>query len=1085
MKQLLVFLLLLYGVFATAQTPVAANGKLRLVGNQLCNEKGYPVQLRGLSSHGLQWYGGCINATSLGIMQTQWNADIVRLAMYIDEGGYMTDTAGYRKSIIQMVDGAVAAGIYVIVDWHILTPGNPLLHTDDAKKFFKSISLKYKNTPNVLYEICNEPNGGTANEWSEWIRPYAIELIPIIRANNPDAIILVGTPKWSSKVGDVYANPLPADLAKNCLYSFHFYGGSHFTQAYISEFSNKLPIFATEWGTSNYSGNGGNNYVNSQDWIDLFAGNNQGSQLISWCNWSFSNKYESSAALKDCGGTYTSRTESGDFVWNNLHSPARNFISAVPTKPVIVVQPFSTAIPKGTPSQLIVKAVGSGALKYQWFFKGSAINGATDSVLKLTTTQPQDTGSYSVVVSNTSGQVTSRTVTITFEKQTPAGGKVTLIAGVLEFEKYDVGGEGISYHDLGTIATGKGADTSQALVDIGDNEWVEYTVTVSKTGFYKIDYLLKTEEYFPKMYWAVDGKQLSNIFYVPNTQYTWKTVTDADTVQLTQGTHVLRMIFENGGKLYLDNAVFTYLNIDCNGVNNGTAKIDGCGICSGGNTGITPSVDTDGDGTYDCNDLCPQDPNKIKPGVCGCGVVDGTCPDCAGVIGGVASIDQCGVCSGGTTGKTPNASCTDCAGIINGTAKIDLCKVCSGGTTGIATNSSCTDCAGVLNGTAKIDQCGVCSGGTTGIVANSTCSDCKGVPNGTAVVDACGVCGGNGKSCAGKLTPYKGVRHLIPGRIEAEDFDAGGAEVAYHESQYSPTNEGGDYRTDEGVDIDAVDGCYSLGWFAADEWIKYSITVQYTGKYTLKVRNGTPANGLKFKLLIDGKAWSGDITAINTGSYTKFDTTKISGLSLDKGDHVLTFYSLSDGYNVDWFDIAAEFTVDCNGTVNGTAYLDDCKRCVGGTTAQLPCASQTISFVPGWNLISLNVTPFNIATATVFAPIANQLEMVKDNSMFYSPLQPSIFNLLTAVADGKAYFVKVNAATTLTVVGVAQKEQLPAINTGWNLIGCPYQKSTPMQNVFSGQTIQVVKNFEGFWIPSGLKNSIDAMEPGKGYLMKK
>ena len=70
--------------------------------------------------------------------------------------------------------------------------------------------------------------------------------------------------------------------------------------------------------------------------------------------------------------------------------------------------------------------------------------------------------------------------------------------------------------------------------------------------------------------------------------------------------------------------------------------------------------------------------------------------DCNGVAGGTASIDQCGVCSGGNTGIPPNSSCADCNGDPNGSATVDGCGVCSGGNTGIVPNSSCgnTVCSG-------------------------------------------------------------------------------------------------------------------------------------------------------------------------------------------------------------------------------------------------------------------------------------------------------------------------------------------------------------------------------------------------------
>ncbi len=121
--------------------------------------------------------------------------------------------------------------------------------------------------------------------------------------------------------------------------------------------------------------------------------------------------------------------------------------------------------------------------------------------------------------------------------------------------------------------------------------------------------------------------------------------------------------------------------------------------------------------------------------------------DCNGEVGGTATIDDCGECSGGSTGITPNSTCTqDCNGEWGGTASIDDCGECSGGTTGITPNSTCVqDCAGEWGGTASIDDCGACTGGSTGVTPNSTCTqDCNGDWGGTAYIDGCSQCvGGN------------------------------------------------------------------------------------------------------------------------------------------------------------------------------------------------------------------------------------------------------------------------------------------------------------------------------------------------------
>ncbi len=255
---------------------------------------------------------------------------------------------------------------------------------------------------------------------------------------------------------------------------------------------------------------------------------------------------------------------------------------------------------------------------------------------------------------------------------------------------------------------------------------------------------------------------------------------------------VLFFDFGNGSTdtYYFDDLRLTTYPVDCNGDVNGSASIDDCGVCAGGNTGITPNSscldchgDVNGTASIDacgvcsggntgvtqnstCSD-CNGDPNGTASvdacGVCSGGntgvTPNGTCADCNGDPNGTASVDACGVCSGGNTGITPNSTCADCNGDPNGTASVDACGVCSGGNTGVPPNSTCADCNGDPNGTASVDACGVCSGGNTGVTPNSTCADCNGDPNGTAAVDECGVCsGGNtGVPVDGCLTPLGGT----------------------------------------------------------------------------------------------------------------------------------------------------------------------------------------------------------------------------------------------------------------------------------------------------------------------------------------
>ena len=67
-----------------------------------------------------------------------------------------------RKLINNGVKYATELGMYVIIDWHILSDGNPAKNKKQAISFFKYMAKKYKNQNNIFYEICNEPNGGTS-----------------------------------------------------------------------------------------------------------------------------------------------------------------------------------------------------------------------------------------------------------------------------------------------------------------------------------------------------------------------------------------------------------------------------------------------------------------------------------------------------------------------------------------------------------------------------------------------------------------------------------------------------------------------------------------------------------------------------------------------------------------------------------------------------------------------------------------------------------------------------------------------------------------------------------------------------------
>lgn len=168
------------------KTPVEKYGALKVSGIQLCAQNGKAVQLRGMSTHGLQWFGKCQTEEAYRSLAEEWRCDVVRLALYAEENGYNTDPLKFRSKIETLVGYCEKYGMYCIIDWHVLHPGDPNdPKYDTADDFFAWASKKFAGKPHVLYEICNEPNGDEVT-WAV-VKRYAERVIPIIRANSPNA----------------------------------------------------------------------------------------------------------------------------------------------------------------------------------------------------------------------------------------------------------------------------------------------------------------------------------------------------------------------------------------------------------------------------------------------------------------------------------------------------------------------------------------------------------------------------------------------------------------------------------------------------------------------------------------------------------------------------------------------------------------------------------------------------------------------------------------------------------------------------------------------------------------------------------
>lgn len=283
----------------TNKTIVEHFGQLKIDGGNIVDQNGSVVVLRGMSLFWSQWGGQYYNKETIKWLRDDWKCTVIRAAMGVEGGAYLDNPEAEFQKVKSAIDACIELGIYVIVDWHDHRAEN---HLSEAKQFFDRISLEYGNYPNIIYEIYNEPLNVS---WNNILKPYSEEIIKTIRANDPNNIIVAGTPNWSQDVEDVISNELEGD---NIAYSFHFYSSTHkqeLREKAIKAINAGIPLFVTEWGMSEANGNGIIDNVSLNEWADFLDANN-----LSWCNWSIVNKNETSAALLPTTSAISGWTES-------------------------------------------------------------------------------------------------------------------------------------------------------------------------------------------------------------------------------------------------------------------------------------------------------------------------------------------------------------------------------------------------------------------------------------------------------------------------------------------------------------------------------------------------------------------------------------------------------------------------------------------------------------------------------------------------------------------------------------------------------------------------------------------------------
>ncbi len=270
------------------ETPVAESkfyGQLKVESGKLVDSEGKSAMLRGVSFGWHNWWPRFYNPSAVKHLKDDWKVNLVRASMGVGpDGAYLDEPEFAKEKVKAVVDAAIEAGIYVIIDWH-----SHDIYEEEAKLFFAEMAQTYGDYPNVIYEIFNEPDDET---WPE-VKAYSESLITEIRKHDPDNIILVGTTTWSQDLHLAMENPI--ENQQNIMYVLHFYAATHKTELLDRAeraYQSGLPIFVSECAGMEATGDGPIDQESWRAWLYWME-----SRRISWAAWSIADKDETCSML--------------------------------------------------------------------------------------------------------------------------------------------------------------------------------------------------------------------------------------------------------------------------------------------------------------------------------------------------------------------------------------------------------------------------------------------------------------------------------------------------------------------------------------------------------------------------------------------------------------------------------------------------------------------------------------------------------------------------------------------------------------------------------------------------------------------
>jgi hypothetical protein len=466
------------------------------------------------------------------------------------------------------VENATASGMNIIINFHGVGSQQEFdtnYTFGFEKEFWDSIAPRYKNNDLVYYEIANEPTFQMNDYLKPVFKQNLMKIYNNIRVLAPERQILMFS--FNTIASDIvnvvenYKNELNWNYTS---IAYHMYNSTSSTA--VKTLMAYHRVICTEWNYDFVSKKPDFGYIKQ---VDGFKENPQtlekiGSGWIDWRDWD-------DTTLNELLDTLITDAKIKKYWWG-VADPGIKVTG-------VKISETKTKLNSGKTKQLstFVYPALAGNQNVIWSSSNSEYVSVSEN--GLITAKATQSKIAVITVKAVDGNFTAQceVQVIAPEKKGayPSGG-AHLIPGIINPTFYDLGGEGVGYHDLNASNAGtgirpeQGVDTEFRLPEgtvggIQNGEWLEYTIDVEKEGFYSIEILFASIGTFGKFHIEFDEVDKTGIVQVkPSQNYSVFKPTKIENISLKQGIQVMRVFFDyamyNMGTISITKLVSTETN---------------------------------------------------------------------------------------------------------------------------------------------------------------------------------------------------------------------------------------------------------------------------------------------------------------------------------------------------------------------------------------------------------------------------------------------------------------------------------------------------------------------------------------------